>query len=516
VSLVRADVLPGPDDEVFAVRALGVDRSFGGVRALRDASFAARPAEIHALAGENGAGKSTMIKVLCGLVRADAGTVEIFGEPVSRVVGPAARQRLGMATAFQELSLMPDLTVAENLLLQAPPRGRFGLVRRARLVPEADALLRRFGVEDIGAGIATGELSVAQRQVVELVRVLASEPRVVILDEPTAALAEQQVAWLSGHMRRLRAEGCCVIFTSHRWREIEALADRVTVFRNGTHVTTRDRLGEAEAVTLMSGRTIAGAYPDVTGIPLGGSALRADGLRGGMLRGVSFDLRKGEILGVGGLAGQGQRDLFLTLFGAQRATGGTIAVAGRPVTIRRPRQAIGAGIGIAYVPEDRKAEGLLLPMPVRDNLSLATLDRRSVFGFVRRGAERAAVRSIVEQLGIRADRPMTQPVGTLSGGNQQKVLMGRWLLTDAEVLLLFDVTRGVDAATKHDFYALIAELASRGKAVLLYSSETEEIAHLCHRVLVLREGRITAELPGPVGDAEQIVAASLREEAADA
>ena len=180
---------------------------------------------------------------------------------------------------------MPDLTVAENLLLQAPPRGRSGLVRRARLVPEADALLRRFGVEDIGAGIATGELSVAQRQVARaLVRVLASEPRVVILDEPTAALAEQQVEWLSGHMRRLRDEGCCVIFTSHRWREIEALADRVTVFRNGTHVTTRDRLGEAEAVTLMSGRTIAGAYPDVTGIPLGGSALRVDGLRGGMLR----------------------------------------------------------------------------------------------------------------------------------------------------------------------------------------------------------------------------------------
>jgi len=235
------------------------------------------------------------------------------------------------------------------------------------------------------------------------------------------------------------------------------------------------------------------------------------GLRGGVLRGVSFDLRKGEILGIGGLAGQGQRDLFLTLFGARRAAAGSVAVGGREVTIRRPRDAIAAGIGIAYVPEDRKAEGLLLPMSIRDNLTLATLDRRSAVGFVRRRAEQAAVAAIVKQLGINTRRPQTQAVGTLSGGNQQKVLMGRWLLTNAEILLLYDVTRGVDAATKHDFYALVAELAAQGKAVLLYSSETEEIAHLCHRVLVLREGRIAAELPGPVGDAERIVAASLRE-----
>ncbi|GIJ63740.1 ribose import ATP-binding protein RbsA [Virgisporangium aurantiacum] len=498
-------------DLTSAVRASGVDRSFGGVHALRDASFAARAGEIHALAGENGAGKSTMIKVLCGLVRADRGTVEILGEPVGRVVGPAARQRLGMATAFQELSLMPDLTVAENMLLQNPPRGRLGLVSRRRLVPEADALLRRFGVDHIDSAAVTAGLSVAHRQIVELVRALATEPRILILDEPTAALPDREVAWLAEHMRRLRDQGCCVIFTSHRWREIETFADRVTVFRNGTHVTTRSRITESEAVRLMSGRSLAGGYPDVTAIPVGDSALRVTDLRGGTLRGVSFDLRAGEVLGIGGLAGQGQRDLFLMLFGARRSAAGRIAVAGRPVTIRRPRDAIAAGVGIAYVPEDRKAEGLLMPMSIRDNLSLATLDHRSRLGFIRRGAERGAVRSIVSQLGIGTRRPQTQPVGTLSGGNQQKVLMGRWLLTDADVLLLFDVTRGVDAATKHDFYRLVAELAGRGKAVLLYSSETEEIARLCHRVLVLREGRIAAELAGPVGDAERIVAASLRE-----
>jgi ribose transport system ATP-binding protein len=499
------------DTDVFAVWASGVDRAFGGVQALRGASFAARPGEIHALAGENGAGKSTMIKILCGLIRADQGSVEIFGEPVRRVVGPAARQRLGMATAFQELSLMPDLSVAENLLLQHPPRGRFGLVRRSRLVPEADALLRRLGVDYIDSRSTASDLSVAHRQVVELVRVLATDPRVLILDEPTAALPDRQVEWLSGHMRRLRDDGCCVIFTSHRWREIETLADRVTVFRNGSHVATRDRISEAEAVTLMSGRTLAGTYPDITAIPVGGGALTVTDLRGDNLRGISFELRRGEIVGIGGLAGQGQRDLFLTLFGAQRATGGTIDVAGRRVSMRRPRDAIGAGIGIAFVPEDRKAEGLFLPMSVRDNLILATLNRISTVGFIRRGPERAAVSAMVRQLSIGTRRPMTQTVATLSGGNQQKVLMGRWLLTDAEILLLFDVTRGVDAATKHDFYSLVVDLAARGKAVLLYSSETEEIAHLCHRVLVLREGRIAAELAGPVGDAERIVAASLKE-----
>jgi len=492
-----------------AVRAEGVHRAFGGVQALLDASFAARPGEIHALAGENGAGKSTLIKVLCGLIGADRGTVEIFGQPMGLGVDPAARRRLGVATAFQELSLLPDLTVAENLLLQDPPRGRFGLVRRRHLVPEADAILHRFGVDYLDSGATAAELSVAHRQVVELVRVLAAEPRLVILDEPTAALPDRQVEWLAAHMRRLRDDGCCVIFTSHRWREIEDLADRVTVFRNGAWVATREQLSEAEAVSLMSGRTFERTYPDVTAIPLGDSALRVNDLRSGRLRGVSFDLRRGEILGVGGLAGQGQRDLFLTLFGAQRAGGGSIKVGDQPVTIRSPKDAIRAGMGIAYVPEDRKAEGLFLPLSIRDNIAMATLSRRSRLGFVQRGAERSAIAAIAGQLRIGNGRSAGQAASTLSGGNQQKAVMARWLLTDADVLLLFDVTRGVDAATKHDIYDLVAQLAGQGKAIVFYSSETEEIAGLCHRVLVLREGRIATELAGPIGDSERIVAASI-------
>ncbi len=500
-----------PGSDVAAVRAQGVYRAFGGVQALRGASFAARPAEIHALAGENGAGKSTLIKVLCGVISADSGTVEIFGQQVRRVVEPAVRRGLGVATAFQELSLIPDLTVAENLLLHHPPRGRLGLVRRGRLAPEAEAILHRYGVDYLDPQVTAADLSVAHRQVVELVRVLATEPRVLILDEPTAALPDRQVEWLSGHMRRLRDAGACVIFTSHRWREIEALADRVTVLRNGTHVATREQISEAEAVTLMSGRTFEGTYPPVSGIALGAAALRVQGLRGGRLQGIGFELRQGEILGVGGLAGQGQRDLFLSLFGAQRVTAGSVEIGGQAVTLRKPRDAIRAGLGIAFVPEDRKAEGLFLPLSIRDNIAVATLGRRSVGGFVSRAAEAEAVAGVVGQLRIGGGRATSQAVGNLSGGNQQKVLMARWLLTDAKVLLLFDVTRGVDAATKRDIFELIAQLAEQGKAILFYSSETEEIANLCHRVLVLREGRISAELQGPVGDAEKIVAASLKE-----
>ncbi|MBA2890318.1 sugar ABC transporter ATP-binding protein [Nonomuraea soli] len=475
---------PVPTLHTFAVRATGVDRAFGGVRALRDASFSARPGEIHALAGENGAGKSTLIKVLCGLVAPDRGRVEVNGR---------------VATAFQELSLLPDLTVAENLLLADPPRGRLGLVRRGRLAPEARRILERFGVDHIDSRAVCADLPVSHRQVVELVRVLATEPRVVFLDEPTAALPDRQVEWLAGHMRRLRDEGCCVIFTSHRWREIERLADRVTVMRNGTHVATREKLAEAEAVTLMSGRTLGAMYPEIPPPATAGPALSFSDPGG-----ISFDLRPGEILGVGGLAGQGQRELFLTLFGAGRPA--RVTVDGRPIRIRRPKDAIRAGLGIAYVPEDRKAEGLFLPLSVRDNITLATLGRRSAAGFVRRGAERAEVAGIVSRLGIAGGGAAA---GTLSGGNQQKVVMARWLLADARVLLLFDVTRGVDAATKHDLYRLVAELARAGKAILYYSSETEEIAHLCHRVLVLREGRVAAELPGPVRDAERIVAAAI-------
>jgi ribose transport system ATP-binding protein len=498
-------------DDAAAIEAIGISRSFGGVRALHDASFEAGFGEIHALVGENGAGKSTLIKIMCGVLRPDAGTLRIRGEEV-HLAGPADAQGKGIGTVFQELSLMPWMTVAENLLLRDPPRGAAGLIRRRALAERADEIFAGFGVGGIDPFDLVSSLSVAQRQMIEIVRALRRQPAVLFLDEPTAALPEREVEWLFGLVRKLRDDGTCVIFTSHRWREVEDIADRITVFRNGEHVATRPQIGEAEAVTLMTGRTIDRAYPHPAPLPEDAPpVLEVRGLRADGVRDVSLTLHRGEILGIGGLAGQGQRELFMTLFGARRSSGGEVAVGGRTCRLRKPRDAIRAGMGIALVPEDRKAEGLLLPMSVRDNLTLSVLGEVGWGGILRPGAEARRVNQIVDRLGIRTSRPTVQEAGTLSGGNQQKLLIGRWLVAGAGVLLLYDITRGVDAATKRDIYALMMELAGEGKALLFYSSETEEMAHLCHRVLVMREGAVAAELAGPETDAEAIVTAALVE-----
>ncbi len=494
-----------------AVEAADVSHSFGGVHALKGASFSADFGEVHALVGENGAGKSTMIKILSGVLRPDEGTIQLRGTEV-RLLSPRRARELGVATVFQELTLLPWLTVAENLLLGNEPRNRVRLVRRGELWPRAAEVLARYGIEGIDPRELASRLSLAQQQRVEIVRALLEQPQVLFLDEPTSTLSQHEVQWLFGLVRELRDQNTCVIFTSHRWREIEAIADRVTIFRSGEHVATRAQVSEDEAVTLMTGRTIDRIYPERSPRPGGHDAFEVSDLEADGVHGCSFGVRAGEILGIGGLAGQGQRELFLTLFGARRAKRGTIHVGGTLRRIRKPSDAIAAGIGISLVPEDRKTEGLLLPMSVRDNLTLAVLGRFSRGGFLRPRLEREAVTDMLTRLQIRTTRPMTQEVGKLSGGNQQKVLIARSMLATPSVLLLYDITRGVDIATKHDLYELIAELAADGKAIVLYSSETEEMAHLCHRVLVLREGRFRAELDGDGLDAEAIVAASIKEQ----
>jgi ribose transport system ATP-binding protein len=504
--------LDGPEPRTSrAIEASGVSKHFGGVQALRSASFSADFGEVHALVGENGAGKSTMIKILSGVLAPDAGSLRIKGTEVS-LASPLEARRLGVGTVFQELTLLPWMTVAENLLLGNEPKGPLGLVRRRNLASSADEILRRYGVDGIDPLELVAALSLAQRQTIEIVRTLLREPEILFLDEPTSALAEREVEWLFGLVRGLRERGSCIIFTSHRWGEVVNIADRITVFRNGENVATRDRIEEAEAVTLMTGRTIERMYPELPPAAADAPvALEVRDLRGARVGGVSFRLGKGEILGIGGLAGQGQRDLFMTLFGARRAIGGEIVVGGKNVRIRNPHDAIEAGLGIALVPEDRKSEGLLLPLSVRDNLSLAVLPRVSVGGVVRRVFENRMVWRIVERLQIRTRRVGVQEVGTLSGGNQQKVLIGRWLLAEPDIMLLYDITRGVDVGTKHDIYELMVELIGEGKSLLFYSSDTEETAHMCHRVLVMREGRVAAELAGEEIDAERLVAAALRE-----
>jgi ribose transport system ATP-binding protein len=497
-----------------AIEGSAISRSFGGVRALRDASFSADFGEVHALVGENGAGKSTMIKILSGVLRPDSGTLRVRGEQVE-FRSPHDARAFGIGTVFQELTLMPWLTVAENLFLRNEPHGPARLIRRRELADRADEVFARLGIEGIDPRELPAALSLAHRQVIEIARALLRDPDILFLDEPTSALAEQEVEWLFGIVRRLREQGKCVIFTSHRWGEVANLADRITIFRNGEYVATRSELTENEAVTLMTGRTIDRMYPDVPPVPDDAPAvLEVRDLRGERVDGVSFELRRGEILGIGGLAGQGQRDLFMTLFGARRRLGGETRVNGEPRRIRKPSDAIRLRMGIALVPEDRKTEGLMLPMSVRDNLTLAVLGRVAFYGVFKPATEHRLVSRAVGRLQIRTSRPSVQEVGTLSGGNQQKVLIGRWLLAESDILLLYDITRGVDVGTKHDIYELMMELVREGKSLLFYSSETEEMARLCHRVLVMREGRFAAELAGETTDAEAIVAASLKETAA--
>ncbi len=490
-----------------AVEAINVSKSFGGVHALEQASFEARFGEVHALVGENGAGKSTLIKALGGRLRPDSGTIRIKGQEV-HLSGPDDGHALGAWTVFQELTLLPGMTVAENLLLRREPRGGLGLIGQRRMADEAEAMLAGLGIEHIDPTALVEDITLAERQVIEIVRAITHDPEILFLDEPTSSLVERETAWLFEQIRRLRDRGTCIVFTSHRWNEIQNINDRITVFRNGAEVGTFTELDEEEAITLMTGTRVEALYPPLPALGRETPVLAVRGLSGPRLHDVSFTLREGEVLGVGGLAGHGTRELFFTLFGAERASGGTIAIGGRPVRIRKPRDAIRHGI--ALVPEDRKTEGLLLSRSVRDNLSLTILRRIATFGMVRGILERRLAQQIVDQLKVRTP-DLSTPVGALSGGNQQKVLLGRWLLANCRVLLLYDVTRGVDVATKHEIYELMMTLAREGRAILFYSSDAEELAHLANRVLVMREGRIAAELDAPGITAEHIVAAAVRD-----
>ncbi len=494
-------------DAAPVIAASRVEKSFGGVRALTGADFAATSAEVHALVGENGAGKSTLIKILGGRLQADAGQIQVRGNDVAlrRIQDAHAH---GIWTVFQELTLLPAMTVAENLLLGHEPRGALRLIRRSDLAPRAEAVLAELGIHHIDPRALVEDISLAERQIIEIARVVIHNPSILLLDEPTSALVEREVAWLFGVVRRLRARGACVIFTSHRWNEITNIADRITIFRNGRAVGTFREIDESEAVTLMAGRRVDALYPALPHRPDAAPALEARHLTGNGVRDVSLKLAPGEILGIGGLARHGHRELFLGLFGATPIGAGEIIVSGKKRRMRRPRDGIRAGI--ALVPEDRKTEGLILPLPIRDNLTMVILGALSRFGVIRLARERRRAMEMAKALQVKASG-VAQIVGTLSGGNQQKVLLGRWLLAEARVLLLYDVTRGVDVATKHEIYELMMHLAKQGRAILFYSSDADELAHLCHRVLVMREGRVAAELTAPGITAEHIVAAAVRD-----
>jgi ribose transport system ATP-binding protein len=468
------------------------------------------------LLGENGAGKSTLIKIMSGVVQPDEGRIVLEGHE-RRFAHPQDAVSAGIACIFQELSLMPDLSVADNICITNPPRrfGRFGLIDRKEQRRIAEAALARAGAQDIHPLAPVGSLSLSRRQMVEIAKALSRGPKILILDEATSALTAADVQRVYTLLKRLRDEGMAIVYISHRMNEIAELADDCSVFRNGQHVATFEAgtQSDAQTVEMMIGRDIEHAFPPKppaqAGLTARAPALQTRGLSWqGRLHNIDLTARPGEIVGLGGLDGQGQREFFLALFGVLRGVGGEIELEGRPVQLRSPKQAKRDDIGIALVPEDRKTDGLMLPMSVRDNLSFAALDRLSRAGVVASGAELRAADDMVRRLSIKAP-DLSAPVGTLSGGNQQKVVIAKWLMNAPRIILLNDPTRGIDVGTKQEIYALLRRLAEDGAAVLLYSTDYAELIGCCDRVAVFFDGRIVRWLTGDELTERALVSSAL-------
>jgi ribose transport system ATP-binding protein len=471
-----------------AVEAVGVSKAFGGTQALRGADLAANYGEVVAILGENGAGKSTLMKVLAGTLKPDAGMVTVENRPL-RLGDPVAAEEAGIGAVFQELTTISDLTVAQNLFLHRAPR-RFGLVSTRRTIEEAERLFDELGIRDLSLTARGRDLTLAERQVVEIARAAATRPRVMILDEPTSALGEKQVDWLLGLVRAWRDEGRCVLLITHRYAEIKEIADVMAVYRAGRLVATYPvgEVDDDEVIRAMCGRSIDRMIP--TPRPVSHDArtvLAVESFRpGSTTRATNLSVRAGEILGVGGLVGQGQLEFFRGLFGDTHYSG-SILIRGEAVRIRRPADAVEAGIGISLVPADRKTEGLLLKRSVRENIALASMRTFSRWGVVSGDREREAVQEEIDRLKI-VTAGLGQPVGRLSGGNQQKSVIAKWLLTESKIFLLYDVTRGVDVGAKAEIYRIVLGLADRGAAIVYYSTELDELLRLCHRVAVFHDG----------------------------
>jgi ribose transport system ATP-binding protein len=489
--------------------ATGIDKRFGGVVALDDAAFSCEAGEIHALLGENGAGKSTMVKVLCGVHPPDAGTIT-YGEETVVFHSPSDAVAAGIVPVFQELSLVPDLTVAENVFMGDEPRGWLGLVDSRRMTQRTRALLESLGFAGIDPGAIVRDLSLADRQLVELAKALRREPKVLILDEATSALNRRQVQQVFSVVRRLRDEGVAVVFISHRMDEVRALCDRATIFRDGVNVGTVEvsKARDDEIVQMMIGRTLRETFPPRTARPeVETPLLEVQGLGwGDSLRDITFTVHKGEILGLSGLEGQGQGDLLFALFGIYTGVAGRVVVDGRPIRLGGPRDAMAARM--ALVPEDRKTQGLILPLSVNDNMTLPTLPKVAHNGVISPAAVNAETTSMRDRLAIRMASPEA-PVRFLSGGNQQKVAIAKWLLTEAAVYLLYDPTRGIDVGAKQEIYELMRQLATEGNGILFFSTDLAEIVGLCDRALVMYEGAVARELSGAALTEANLVSAAV-------
>ncbi|MET9499355.1 sugar ABC transporter ATP-binding protein [Streptomyces sp. NPDC006552] len=493
---------PRNPDELLRIE--GIRKTFPGVVALDSVDFDLRRGEVHVLLGENGAGKSTLIKMLSGAYTPDSGRITVGGEQV-RIQGAQDAERLGIATIYQEFNLVPDLTVAENIFLGRQPR-RFGLIDRTKMEADAEALLARVGVS-VSPRARVRELGIARLQMVEIAKALSLDARVLIMDEPTAVLTSEEVEKLFAIVRALRADGVGVVFITHHLEEIAALGDRVTVIRDGRSVgQVPAATSEDELVRLMVGRSIEQQYPRER--PERGAALlKVEGLtRDGVFQDVSFEVRAGEVVGIAGLVGAGRTEVARAVFGADPYDAGRVEVGGAPLPRHDVNAAMAAGVGL--VPEDRKGQGLVLDQSVAENLGLVTLRTATRGGFVDLKGQYAAAGRIAAQLGVRM-AGLHQHVRTLSGGNQQKVVIGKWLLADVKVLILDEPTRGIDVGAKVEIYQLINELTAAGHAVLMISSDLPEVLGMSDRVLVMAHGRVAGELAAADATQDSVMALAV-------
>jgi len=493
-------------DEVATPRLVlrGASKRFAATQALDDVTIELLPGEVHALVGENGAGKSTLVKILGGIHTPDSGTIQLDGEAIV-LRGPAHARSLGIAVVHQEPRLFPDLTVAENVYMGDPPAGALGSVDWGSMRRSADALFQGLGVRMKVGDLVRG-LSMADQQLIEIAKALSMDARVLILDEPTASLSAHEVERLFAIVRQLRDRGVAVLFVSHRLEEVFALCDRATVFRDGRHVVTRltRDLTTADLVRHMVGREIT-LFPKVEA-PIGDVLLAVRGLsRGDAFRDVSFEVRTGEILGFAGLVGAGRTEIARVLFGIDRRDGGEILVAGQPVHFNSPSAALRAGV--AYVPEDRHQDGLVLDFSIASNVSLPILPRLFPRLFLRASAERALARRFGDQLNIRTTG-VDQLVSALSGGNQQKVVLAKWLASQPRVLILDEPTRGIDIGAKVEVHRIVAELAASGLAIMLISSDLPEVLAMSDRIVVMHEGVVTETIAHAEATEERVMFAA--------
>lgn len=492
------------------IEAKGIRKRFGGVVALDDVDFSCEPGEVHALLGANGSGKSTLAKVITGVVRRDTGQIFVDGKTV-QVNSPADIRSLGIAAVYQELSLIPQLTVAENILLGNEPtvNGRIDHKELWRTASEFLGFFTSRLEKDIPLHSIVADLSPAEQQIVEIAKALSRKPRILILDEATASLRSREVEALFDLMTRLRNEGCAIVFISHRMEEVMTISSRATVLRNGKVAATvqLEDVTPEHLVDLMVG--------DVETVPKeerqylrGEPALLVRSLHSGrFMRNIDLEVYPGEIVGLGGLQGQGQSEVLKAIFGAYSIETGSIELSGRQVHIRKPIDAIKEGI--VLIPGNRAREGLCLPRPVLENMTLPSLAHRSKLGMLSQRTEQDVSQTIIDRLHVEL-ATMYQPTSSLSGGNQQKVVIGKWLLANARILLMDDPTKGVDVRTRHELYRLIRQLCQDGACVLINSSDNSELVTLCDRVLVMYEGSIIEELAGDELDEQRLVSAGLK------